>query len=141
MKTKLLPPRLAVALVCVGGFAVSFAADANRLGADLTPLGGEKAGNAGGSIPAWAGGITAAPAGYKSGDHHPDPFATESPLFTITPADADKYADKLTAGQLALLKTYADYSIPVYPSHRTASYPQRIYDATKRYASTAALTR
>src|SRR6186997_1395680 len=140
MKTKLLPSRLVVAFVCAGGFAVSFAADADRLGADLTPLGGEKAGNADGSIPAWDGGITAAPAGYKPGGHHPDPFASESPLFTITAANADKYTDKLTAGQLALLKAYADYSIPVYPSHRTAAYPQRVYDATKRYATTAALT-
>ena len=70
---------------------------AARLGADLTPLGGEKAGNADGSIPAWEGGLTA-PAGYKSGDHHSDPFASESPLFVIRAADADKYADKLTAG-------------------------------------------
>ena len=29
--------------------------EAARLGADLTPLGGEKAGNADGSIPAWTG--------------------------------------------------------------------------------------
>ena len=50
--------------------------EAARLGADLTPLGGEKAGNADGSIPAWTGGIkSAADAGfpnYHSGDHHPD---------------------------------------------------------------------
>src|SRR5690349_11680667 len=114
--------------------------DAARLGADLTPLGGEKAGNADGSIPAWDGGITSIPAGYKPGDHHPDPFASETPLFTITAANVDKYADKLTAGQQALIKAYPGYSIPVYPSHRTASAPQRIYDATKRYAATAALT-
>ena len=34
--------------------------DAARLGQDLTPLGGEKAGNADGSIPAWTGGIKSA---------------------------------------------------------------------------------
>src|SRR6267154_6589154 len=79
--------------------------EAARLGADLTPLGGEKAGNADGSIPAWDGGVTA-PAGYKPGDHHPDPFAGEAPLFTITAANAAQYADKLTAGQQALLKLY-----------------------------------
>ncbi len=116
------------------------AVDASRLGADLTPLGGEKAGNADGSIPAWDGGITSAPAGYKPGDHHPDPFAGESPLFIISAGNAAQYADKLTAGQQALLKAYADYTIPVYKTHRSASNPQRIYDATKRYAGTAALT-
>ncbi|SDS56646.1 DUF1329 domain-containing protein [Opitutus sp. GAS368] len=137
---------LAVALLCVGGsVALSLhagisAADASRLGNDLTPLGGEKAGNADGSIPAWTGGITTPPAGYTPGMHHPDPYKDDAVLFTITGANADKYADKLTAGQLALLKAYADYKMPVYPTHRSASNPQRIYDATKQYATTAALT-
>src|SRR5262249_56443140 len=44
--------------------------------------------NADGTIPAWTGGIkSAAEAGfpnYKSGDHHPDPYASDKPLFTIT---------------------------------------------------------
>ncbi|MBI2515575.1 MAG: DUF1329 domain-containing protein [Opitutae bacterium] len=115
-------------------------ADADRLGKDLTPLGGEKAGNADGSIPAWDGGITTPPAGYTVGMHHPDPFASEQPLFTISAANADKYADKLSAGHLALMKAYPDYVMPVYASHRTASNPQRIYDATKQYATTAHLT-
>ncbi len=116
------------------------AADASRLGNDLTPLGAEKAGNADGSIPAWTGGITTPPAGYAPGMHHPDPFKDDPVLFTITAANADKYADKLTAGQMALMKAYADYSLPVYATHRSASNPQRIYDATKKYATTAALT-
>ncbi|MYA89154.1 MAG: DUF1329 domain-containing protein, partial [Boseongicola sp. SB0662_bin_57] len=40
-----------------------------RLGADLTPLGGERAGNASGTIPAWNGGITRPPRGYRRGEH------------------------------------------------------------------------
>ncbi len=116
------------------------AADPARLGTDLTPLGGEKAGNADGSIPAWTGGLTTAPAGYAPGMHHPDPFAGEQPLFTITAANVDQYADKLTAGQQALLKAYPTYKVPVYRTHRSASNPQRIYDATRQYAATAALT-
>ena len=43
-----------------------------RLGQDLTPLGAEKAGNADGTIPAWEGGLTAPPANYRPGDHHPE---------------------------------------------------------------------
>ena len=131
----------ATGLLCcaVAARAALSQADADRLGQDLTPLGAEKAGNADGSIPAWDGGITIPPAGYKVGDHHPDPFPGEQPLFTITPANAAKYADKLTAGSLALLKAYPDYSLPVYPTHRTASNPQRVYDATKKYATTAEL--
>ena len=48
-----------------------------RLGADLTPLGAEKAGNPEGTIPAWDGGITTPPAGYQPGDHHPDPYGDD----------------------------------------------------------------
>lgn len=137
MKTKLFLSSVLCALT--SGVAL-LAADPARLGADLTPLGGEKAGNADGSIPAWTGGLTTPPAGYQPGAHHPDPFAGEQPLFTITADNAGQYADKLTAGQQALLKAYPAYKIPVYRTHRTASNPQRIYDATKQYATTAALT-
>ncbi len=113
---------------------------AARLGNDLTPLGGEKAGNADGSIPAWTGGITTPPAGYKVGDHHPDPYADDKPLYTITADNLAQYQDKLTAGHIAVLKAYPDYHLTVYPSHRSASNPQRIYDATKAIATTAKLT-
>ncbi len=131
---------LSSVLCFLSSVAAVCAADPARLGADLTPLGGEKAGNADGSIPAWSGGLTTAPAGYAPGMHHPDPFAGEQPLFTITAANAGQYADKLTDGQQALLKAYPTYSIPVYKTHRSASAPQRVYDATKQYAATAALT-
>jgi hypothetical protein len=117
--------------------------EAARLGADLTPLGGEKAGNADGSIPAWTGGLkSAADAGvpnYHPGDHYPDPYASDKPLFTITPANMAQYAAKLTEGHKAVFKTYPDYKMVVYPTHRTAAAPQRIYDATKRQATTAKL--
>ncbi len=120
--------------------APALPADFDRLGRDLTPLGGEKAGNADGSIPAWTGGLTTPPAGYSPGMHHPDPFAGEQPLHTITAANAGQYAARLTAGHLALLAAYPAYVMPVYPSHRTASNPQRIYDATKQNAATARLS-
>jgi hypothetical protein len=115
-------------------------AQAARLGADLTPLGGEKAGNADGSIPAWTGGITTPPAGYTVGQHHLDPYAGEEPLYTVTAANLEHYQAHLTAGAIALLKAYPDYKLVVYPSHRSASNPQRIYDATKKYATAAKLT-
>ncbi len=114
--------------------------EAARLGADLTPLGAEKAGNADGTIPAWDGGIKTPPAGYKPGDHHADPFAGDKVLFTITAANMSEHAAKLTPGHQAMLKTYDSYKMKVYPSRRSASYPQRIYDATKKVATTAELT-
>jgi hypothetical protein len=117
--------------------------DAARLGQDLTPLGGEKAGNADGTIPAWTGGIkSAADAGfpnYKSGDHHPDPYASDKPLFTITAANLSQYAARLTEGHKALFKTYPDYKMIVYPTRRSASAPEHVYEATKRNATTGKL--
>jgi len=117
--------------------------EAARLGQDLTPLGGEKAGNADGTIPAWTGGIkSAADAGfpnYRSGDHHPDPYASDKPLFTITAANLSKYAAKLTEGHKALFKTYPDYKMIVYPTRRSAAAPEHVYEATKRNATTGKL--
>ena len=114
----------ALSVLTLGARAAIPAADANRLGQDLTPLGGEMAGNADGSIPAYTGGITTPPAGYSVGMHHPDPFKNDQVLFTITGSNADQYAGQLSAGHLALLKTYPDYSMPVYATHRSASQAQ-----------------
>lgn len=110
-----------------------------RLGEDLTPLGGERAANADGTIPEWTGGITTPPDGYKPGGHHVDPFAGDAPLTTITAETAGEHAAKLTAGHAALLKAYPTYKVVVYPTRRSASVPDRIAEATKRIASTAQL--
>ncbi len=127
----------------IAGAAVT-AQQAARLGADLTPMGAEKAGNAAGTIPAWSGGITSpAQAGapnFKSGGHHPDPFPNEKPLYKIDASNMARYAANLTAGHKALLTAYKTYFLNVYPAHRTAAFPQRIYDATRANATTAKLT-
>lgn len=115
-------------------------AEASRLGKDLTPLGAEVKGNAEGTIPDWTGGITTPPAGYRPGAHHLDPFAADQPLYTITSANAAQYESKLTAGQLAVLKAHPGYKLVVYPTRRSASNPQRIYDATRQNATVARLT-
>ena len=133
----------AALLLAPVAFAAVTPEEAAHLGDDLTPLGGEKAANADGSIPAWTGGIkSAAEAGfpaYKSGDHHPDPYANDKPLFTITSANLSQYAAKLTEGHKALFKTYPDYKMEVYPTHRSAAAPESVYAATKRIATTANL--
>jgi hypothetical protein len=105
-------------------------ADASELGRTLTPLGAEKAGNADSSIPAWDGGLTRAPAGFKPDGHYPDPYADDKPLFTITPANVDQYKEHLTPGQLALFAKYPSYKLVVYPTHRSAAFPQQHYDET-----------
>ncbi|MCX7171760.1 MAG: DUF1329 domain-containing protein, partial [Proteobacteria bacterium] len=114
-------------------------AEADRLGRDLTPSGAEKAGNKDGSIPAWEGGMTKPPAGWKKEQGHPDPFANEKPLFTITAQNVEQYKDKLSVGQLAMLKKYPNFRIPVYPTHRTYANPQHVYDHTKALATKVTL--
>ena len=111
-----------------------------RLGADLTPFGGERAGNSHGSIPAWEGGITVPPASFEPGMHHPDPFADDPVLFTIDRSSMEQHKDKMTAGQQAMLLAYENFYMNVYRTHRSASAPQHIYDATKKIAATARLS-
>ena len=110
-----------------------------RLGADLTPLGGERAGNADGTIPEWTGGITEPPAGYTVGEHHRDPYGGDQPLFTINAANLDVHRDRLSVGHQRMLETYPSFEMQVYPTRRSASVPQRIYDATRTIAATAKL--
>lgn len=130
----------ALTLYASTGFAAVSESEAAQLGRTLTPLGGEMAGNQAGTIPAWTGGLTTAPAGYKPGKHHVEPFPDDKPLFTITKANLNQYKDNLSAGQIALFNTYPEtYKIPVYKTRRTAAAPQWVYDNTKLNAENALL--
>lgn len=131
---------LAAALVSTSAYAKVGADEAAKLGTTLTPNGAEKAGNADGSIPAWDGGLTKPPACYDKTTFRCDPYGAEKPLFVITNANKDQYKDKLSVGQLAMLEKYPSFNMPVYPTHRSASYPQKIYDFTKKNAVTTELT-
>lgn len=131
--------------VLAGAIALAFAAstataavsqeEANKLGNSLTPIGAEMAGN-GGAIPAWTGGLTTSPAGFKTGDKPVNPFPEDKVQFTITADNYKEYADNLTDGQKAMFEKYPDtYRMPVYQTRRTAAYPQFIYDETKKNAT------
>ena len=105
MRTRALVSMGAVLALCAfagQAQAAISAEEAARLGADLTPLGGEKAGNSAGTIPAWDGGLISAAkagvSGYTPGKHHPDPFANEKPLFKINAQNAAQDAANLTEG-------------------------------------------
>ncbi|MCU1759819.1 DUF1329 domain-containing protein [Pseudomonas sp. 14P_8.1_Bac3] len=131
---------LALALASGSTLAAVSPQVAAALQSNLTPFGAEKPGNAAGTIPAWTGGIQQAPAGYKPGQHHVDPFAGDKPLFTITKANLEQYRNNLTPGQIGLFNTYPDtYQIPVYTSRRSGSAPQSVYDNTFKNATTAKL--
>jgi hypothetical protein len=116
------------------------AAEAQRLHGPLTPLGAERAGNADGSIPAWTGGLAQPAPGYHQGDPRPDPFAGEHKLFTITAANVAQYAKYLPEGAQALFRAMPDVTMNIFPTHRTAAYPQSVYDnvfanATRAHAA------
>lgn len=112
-----------------------------RLGEDLTPMGSIRAGN-GDEIPAWTGGLSEEdwPAGYQPGDRHPDPFAGDQPQFVINGENFREYEDRLSAGQIATFERYPEtYFMRVYQTRRTASFKERVYEATIENAATAEL--
>lgn len=142
MKTKLIlqTGTLALSLLAGSVMAAVSADEAAKLGASLTPLGGEKAGNADGSIPAWNGGLKPGAAPVDANGFLGNPYASDKPLFVITSANVDQYKDKLSAGQQAMFKRYPDtYKIPVYPTRRSASAPDVAYEAAKKSATTTQL--
>ncbi len=94
----------------------------------LTPLGGERAGNADGSIPAWTGGYTTLPDGLKPGGYVPELFPDEQPLLVIDASNMSEHADRLNEGVMTMMTKYG-FHIKVYPTHRTAAAPQWMYDA------------
>lgn len=128
-----------LAALSTPAIAAVSAAEAAKLGKELTPMGAEKAGNAAGTIPAWTGGLTSPGAGFKAGGHYPNPFASDKPKFTITGANADQYKDQLSPGQIAMLKKYPTWKMNVYETRRTASFPKGHYDQTIANATKATL--
>lgn len=117
----------------------ALAQTAADLGKTLTPMGAIKAGNADGTIPEWTGGITKPPANWQPGTIEVDPFPEDKVKFTITAANMAQYEDKLPDGLKALLKRYPTYKMNVYPTRRSASYPDRIYKETIANATRAKL--
>ncbi len=106
----------------------------------LTPLGGLRAGNADGTIPAWTGAFIPLPADYVTGTPRPDPFPDDKPLFSITAANLATYQDKLPLGAQELFKRHPDYRMDVYQTRRTAIAPQWVYDYTYANAKNATIS-
>ncbi len=132
-KVRLLGAIIGLSIAASSGAGVP-QAQADRLGKDLTPVGGEKAGNKEGTIPAWDGGITKPPSNYKLGDFHPDPYAADKPSLTLNQGNYKDSAAKLSVGQQAMFAKYPTFRMDVYPTRRSASFPERIYRTTKANA-------
>ncbi|MDX2425094.1 MAG: DUF1329 domain-containing protein, partial [Cycloclasticus sp.] len=136
--------RAAVTALAVVAAASTYAAlSADELaklgleGTELTPAGAIRAGNAEGTIPEWKNEPVQAPAGFKAGMFHPDPFAGDKVLFKITSANYQDYGDKLTDGQKNMFKTYSDYFMNIYQTRRSAVYKPYIYKAALENAPRA----
>jgi hypothetical protein len=135
----LLAALLAMALSNTPTLAAVTADEAAKLGNSLTLLGAETAGNAAQTIPAWDGGLTKPPVAHQAGQHYTDPYSGDKMLFVITAANMEKYKGNLSPGQMALLKKYPSWEMVVYPTRRSAAFPQGHYDETVANATRANL--
>lgn len=128
----------ALAAAAAGAHAAVTPAEATKLKTELTPLGGERAGNKDGTIPAWTGGYTTPIPGFINGGRRGDPFAADKPVLSITPANMAQHADKLSEGTQALMKKYPKtFRVDVYKTIRSAAAPQWVYDNTAKNAVNA----
>ncbi len=110
--------------------------DASKLGATLTSVGAEVAGNKDGTIPDYTGGLSR----DKSIDPLASPFSAEKPLFIITSKNVDQYKANLSDGQIAMFTKYPDtYKMPIYKTHRTAVYPDTIQKKAVKNATKTTL--
>lgn len=130
------------ALVTTAAFAAVSPEEAARLGKDLTPLGAERAGNADGSIPEWDPKSTPIPAGFVPGSgNYIDPFADETPLYTIDVNNWQEHADILTEGAKAVLEKLGPhgFKMHVYPTKRSYETPDWVYENARKNATNAKL--
>ncbi|MGJ7512004.1 DUF1329 domain-containing protein [Variovorax sp. GT1P44] len=131
-----------VAAAVVSGPARAAPQDARLDTPTVTPVGAERKGNSAGTIPAWEPltGVPAGITGVVAGAHYPDPFAADKPIATITAANVDQYKERLTAGQMALLRRGDAEKMLVYPTHRSCAYPDWIYKKTAQNVGKAKLS-
>ena len=145
MKTRMTVIPLAVSLLMAGAaFAKVPAAEAEKLGKELTCVGAEKAGSKDG-VPEFTGKWQGTPPGLQYtpnvGQHPVDPYASEKPLFSITAENMAKYADKLSDGQKALFAKFPKaFRMDVYPGHRDFRYPDSVCEMAMKNALNAEIT-
>ena len=123
---------LAGACISVAAHAAS-TADSARLSDSFTPVGAERAANKDGTIPAWAPERQDTPAwtwGKLRLNHWK--YQADKPLYSVDATNADKHADRLSPGQLALIKQTKGYRMDVYPTRRSCGVPDFVAENTKR---------
>lgn len=142
MKATMTAIPLAVAMLMAGSALAKVpAAEAEKLGKELTCVGAEKAGSKDG-VPEYTGKWLGTPPGVQYtphvGQHPVDPYASEKPQFSITAENLSKYADKLSDGQKALFAKFPKtFRMDVYPGHRDFRYSDAVCAAAKQNALNA----
>lgn len=105
----------------------------------LTPSGAERGGNKDATIPAWEGAPAAGAWTYGKKRLDSFKYKDDKPQFSIDSSNVEKYADKLSPGQIATIKQVPGFKMDVYPSRRTCGIPDFVADNTKKNIGTAKL--
>lgn len=144
MRTTRINGAILIALLAAGPTAATAKvgeAQAAQLGGPaLTCLGAERSGSEQGVADYTGKYVDAWPGLRAAHGYDPGPYADEAPSFVISAANVAEYADRLTAGQLALFKAYPDtFRMRVFPSHRDFGVPDWVCDVARDNARHAQL--
>lgn len=134
---------LGAALAAAFGSALLPASAQDKPGTGhLTPVGAERAGNAAKTIPEWTPltGVPPGITGVQTGVRYPDPFVADKPVLMITAANMEQHKDRLTPGQMALLRKNPEMRMHVYPTRRSCAYPQWVYERSAQNVGRARLS-
>jgi hypothetical protein len=133
------PSRAIVAAIALLAMAPAFAQNADELGKSLTPVGGERAGNKSGTIPAWA--PEKQDVGWAWGKLRLDHWKHkgDKPLFSIDATNVEQYADRLSPAQVAVVKQTKGFRMDVYPTRRSCNVPDFVAENTKKNVGFAKL--
>jgi hypothetical protein len=117
-------------------------ADGGKQDGELLVTGAEKGASKDGLVPAFEG--ESKPTGnWVYGKQREDywKYKDEKPLFVINASNVDKYADKLTPGQIQMLKQVSGYTMPVYPTHRDCGVPEIVAQNTTAGAGKSSIAK
>lgn len=108
---------------------------------DLTAAGAERGASKSSAVPAFVG-RQAPQSGWEFGKPRGNfwKHRNEKPIYSIDAANVDKYSDKLSPGQIALIKQQKGYRMDVYPSHRECQIPEFAEQNSKKNLTAAKLS-
>lgn len=138
---RFMPGKLSRWIVALGVTSISwfsYAIDGAQISPHLTPSGAERTGNKEGTIPAWQPEKQDIP-GWSYGKLRQDywKYKDDKPLYSIDASNVDKHADKLSPGQVALIKQTKGYRMDVYPTRRSCGVPDFVAENTQKNAGFA----